>query len=65
MSRKRMIKGKLYSPDTLEYWNRLLAKRKLSLDQGLDPRLGYTDDIETLEEILSTGGRKIPHKNAE
>ncbi len=72
-TRKRMITGKLYDPETKEYWNRLLAQEGLSLSQGLDPRLGYVGDSSHVEVILGRrdvrdimgGVRKSPHSPLE
>ena len=67
-TRKRMIAGKLYDPQSPEYWNRVLSEYGLAVDSGRDPRLiplGDTADLETLESTLSQKGRKLPHKQAE
>jgi hypothetical protein len=66
--RKRMIAGKLYDPQSAEYWNRILSTEDLSVEAGRDPRLipiGNSNDLETLERTRSTNGRKMPHKQAE
>ena len=67
-TRKRMISGKLYNPETQEYWNRILAAEGFSTEKGRDPRLLYgggATEIETLEGTLERGGRKLPHPQAE
>jgi hypothetical protein len=67
-ARKRMIAGKLYDPQNVEYWNRVLSSEGLAVDSGRDPRLipiGNSTDLETLERTRSTKGRKMPHKQAD
>jgi hypothetical protein len=72
-TRKRMITGKLYDPETQEYWNRLLAQEGLSLDQGINPRLSYVGDSVHVEVILGMrdvrdmlgGVRKSPKPSLE
>ena len=67
MARKRK-KLQHLDYESKEYWNRLLAEDKLTLLQGLDPRLlhvGSGSDLETLAGTQRRDGRKLPHKGAE
>ena len=50
MARKReKLKGLDYQ--SAEYWNRLLAEEKMSMEQGVHPSLIYVGDSGRLEDI--------------
>jgi hypothetical protein len=64
MARKRAGLAKL-DYQSLEYWNKLLAKGGLTMRQGLHPKLSYVGggrDVEYIEGARRTDTGKIKAK---
>lgn len=64
MARKRKALANL-DYQSAEYWNRLLAEDKMTMDQGLHPSLIYVGDsaqVETIEGFNRTYDGRIKPK---
>lgn len=65
MARKKMVKGKLYDPESQQYWDQLLEKQGLGMGVGTTSKLSYggtTSDLEWLEGLQTGGSRKTEAK---